>query len=648
MRTRLFATALVGVIAVLAAAADAAGPVFDVASVRYDGSAANRDSLRPAITSDGRFAAFSSRASNLIDGDSNVCGIDTIIGACSDVFVRDRLLGSTTRASVSSTEAQGNAESLNPDISDDGRFVAFDSLAINFSDVDFSGRDVFVRDVYTGTTELISIKEDGTPGQSGSSGPSISGDGRYVAFLSDGLVPPDTNGATDAYVRDRVLGTTMKLSGASDGSEGHAGTLYVRISKDGRYAVFSTSSRLLPEDQDADEDVYIRDLVDGTLERITQNSSASNSKNPDVNSDGSVVVFESSSSNFGPVDTNGRDDIYAWNRSTSSFTLISIGAVGAQSDSNSSQPAVSDDGLFVSFLSTASNLVAGDSGFQSHVYLRDLAGGTTVKVSQQGSTEGNGFSQLPVMGASGRLVAFQSTATNLGTPNPASGSSIQVWALDSDDDGFAQGRDNCPDVANATQVNTSGNFIDQSPPYMATVDDKTWPNSDAAGDACDPDDDNDGMTDADEGDAGTECAAITDPLFPDSDGDRFLDGVECTLGTDPTVFAIKPAITACGATTDVDGDKLSERIEYCFYGTDPNNSDSDGDKAFDGAKDGCEAASLNGDRIVNVADMGMLAAAIGNVMFRVVSVDVNKDGAWNPADQGLVASFISPAGQCPG
>ncbi len=210
------------------------------------------------------------------------------------------------------------------------------------------------------------------------------------------------------------------------------------------------------------------------------------------------------------------------------------------------------------------------------------------------------------------------------------------------------GFDSCPLSTNPTQLNTDGNFLDHSPPFMMAVDDKTLPGSDAAGDACDTDDDNDGISDTDEA-TGLLCASfITHPLLRDTDADRFLDGAECALGTDPTLFASKPLVTACGATTDMDGDKLTERVEFCFYGTDPGNSDTDGDKALDGAKDGCEAASLNGDHIVNVADMGMLATAISNAAFRVVSVDVNKDGVWNPADQGLLASFISPSGQCPG
>ena len=204
-------------------------------------------------------------------------------------------------------------------------------------------------------------------------------------------------------------------------------------------------------------------------------------------------------------------------------------------------------------------------------------------------------------------------------------------------------------MANPGQENADGNYIDNSPPYAPAVDDKTWPNSDAEGDACDADDDNDGRSDTDEA-PGSGCAgAVTNPLFRDTDGDRFLDGAECALSTDPTSAVSKPAATlvACGPAGDTDSDKISDRIEFCYYGTNPANSDTDGDKALDGAKDGCEAASFNVDRIVNVADMGMLATAISNPAFRIVNLDVNKDGVWNPADQGIVASFISPAGQCP-
>ncbi len=208
--------------------------------------------------------------------------------------------------------------------------------------------------------------------------------------------------------------------------------------------------------------------------------------------------------------------------------------------------------------------------------------------------------------------------------------------------------DNCVGLPNADQVNTDGNFIDSTPP--TTQDDKTWPKSDALGDECDTDDDNDGISDADEG-TGAFCGGkVTDPLLRDSDGDRILDGVECVLATDPTSSASKPTPAQCGPTTDVDGDRLSARTEFCGYNTNPNIADTDGDMALDGAKDGCEAASLNGDRVVNAGDQLLMVLEILRELtpsMRLVSYDINKDGAVNAGDQLLIAQFISPSGQCP-
>jgi hypothetical protein len=225
---------------------------------------------------------------------------------------------------------------------------------------------------------------------------------------------------------------------------------------------------------------------------------------------------------------------------------------------------------------------------------------------------------------------------------------------DEDCDGVLDGVDNCPSVANAAQANNDRNFIDQSPPYAPSVDDRTRAYSDGKGDACDDDDDNDGLKDTTEL-AGPPCAsasAATGDMKADTDGDYVLDGPECTLGTDPANAMSKPTPAACGPTTDVDGDKIQHRIEFCFYNTNPHVADTDGD-ATDGTppgagqtKDGCEIASLNGDRIVSSIDQGMLASGILSLGY-TLNVDINKDGTLSSIDQGIMASLIVPAGQCP-
>jgi hypothetical protein len=192
------------------------------------------------------------------------------------------------------------------------------------------------------------------------------------------------------------------------------------------------------------------------------------------------------------------------------------------------------------------------------------------------------------------------------------------------------------------------------PPTKA-FDDLTWPNSDLVGDGCgDADDDNDNMSDVNElalpGPSCPAATAPTNPLAGDSDGDRVLDSAECALGTDPANGAIKPSPAACGATTDSDSDRLSDRAEFCGYNTNPGSVDTDGDMAAAGARDGCEAASLNNDRVVNSGDQLILVQEIigqPTPALRLIAFDINKDGAVNVGDQLLVAQFISPSGQCP-
>lgn len=218
---------------------------------------------------------------------------------------------------------------------------------------------------------------------------------------------------------------------------------------------------------------------------------------------------------------------------------------------------------------------------------------------------------------------------------------------DSDCDSVPDAMDNCPSVPNADQLNGDRNLIDQSPPFASNVDDRTRANSDADGDACDPDDDNDGLADSVES-LPLPCPAASGPTnstTSDSDGDRFIDSVECAFGADPANPASKPAFAVCGPSTDSDGDKIQDRIEVCYYNTDPGNTDTDGDRTLDGGTDGCEVASVNPDRIVNVADRGLVALAVGSPAMRHVNVDLNKDGAWNVGDIGFVALHF---GQCPG
>jgi V8-like Glu-specific endopeptidase len=241
-------------------------------------------------------------------------------------------------------------------------------------------------------------------------------------------------------------------------------------------------------------------------------------------------------------------------------------------------------------------------------------------------------------------------------------SAIDVLVADSDQDAIRDELDNCAVVANANQANADRNFIDQTPP--STKDDNTWPNSDASGDACDTDDDNDGILDTAEA-AGCNASGPLSSTNRDTDGDRVLDGAECLLGTNPALASSKPTAAACaaflgvGVSVDTDGDRLFDRVEFCGYNTDRLLLDTDGDQdatplnanpAVNLIRDGCEAASLNNDRVVNSADQLLIALEIAREIdqtLRLVSMDINKDGGVNSGDQLLMVGFITVLGSCP-
>ena len=214
---------------------------------------ADADSYDAAVSADGRFVTFDSAASNLVTGDTN---------AAFDVFVRDMVAGTTTAVSVDSTANQANSFSSIPAISADGRYVAFRSDASNLVTGDTNAAsDVFVRDRTAGTTTRVSIDSAGNQANGSSSDPAISADGRYVAFdaTDPNLVTGDTNDTTDVFVRDTVAGTTTRVSVDSSGHQANNSSSDPAISADGRYvALQSYASNLVTGDTNNRADVIVR------------------------------------------------------------------------------------------------------------------------------------------------------------------------------------------------------------------------------------------------------------------------------------------------------------------------------------------------------------------------------------------------------
>jgi Tol biopolymer transport system component len=201
---------------------------------------------------------FDSSARNLVGGDTN---------AASDVFVHDRQTGQTTRVSVTTDGTQGNGHSTWPSISGDGQYVTFVSKASNLVSGDTNGvSDVFVHDRKTGQPTRASTASDGTQGNGGSQNPSLSFDGRYVVFWSGAtnLIDGDTNGVWDIFVHDRETGETTRVSVASDGTQGNDISRFPSISADGRYVAFeSDADNLVSGDTNGFSDIFVHDRETG-------------------------------------------------------------------------------------------------------------------------------------------------------------------------------------------------------------------------------------------------------------------------------------------------------------------------------------------------------------------------------------------------
>jgi Tol biopolymer transport system component len=394
--------------------------------------------------------AFSSDASNIVPGDTN---------SNRDIFVRDRLTNTTTRVSLDSAGNQGNSNSFGASISADGRFVAFESLASNIVPGDTNNtRDIFVRDRLTNTTTRVSFDSAGNQANDASDRVSISADGRFVAFTSDAsnLVPGDTNGDPDIFVRDRLTNTTTRVSVNSAGNQGNVRSLFnaPSISADGRFVAFeSRASNIVPGDTNDGLDIFVRDTLTNTTTRVSFDSAGnqgnSSSESPSISADGRFVAFTSRASNIVPGDTNSRGDIFVRDRLTNTTTRVSVDSAGNQRNIDSYSPSISADGRFVAFESGASNI---DLGTDSDIFVRDTLTNTTTNVSVD-SAGNRGEGESPSISADGRFVAFESNSSNL-VPGDNNNT----------DDIFVVETSSTPKVINGTPGNdnltgTSGNDI---------------------------------------------------------------------------------------------------------------------------------------------------------------------------------------------
>lgn len=393
-------------------------------SVASNGAQANSDSYTYSglsLSGDGRFVAFASDASTLVSNDTNnVCdtnGDGVFAENCPDVFVHDRQTAQTSRISVSSNGSQGNGNSYSPSISADGRYAAFESFANNL----VPGRTgIFVHDRTTGQTTYVSAALGGAQANGQSMQPSISADGRFVAFSSfaSNLIVGDTNGVVDAFVHDRQTGQTTRVSVASDGTQGNSGSSWLGqpvLSADGRYVAFySNASNLVSGDTNNNctgtvpplpggnlncPDIFVKDRQTGATTLISRASDGvqgnHGSFSVSISSDGRYVAFYSDSTNLMNGDTNNTSDIFVHDRQTGLTTRASISSDGTQGNSSSFGETISTNGRYVTFISSANNLVVGDTNNATDVFVHDrrsLSGTITLPI--EGDTIGPATLQI--------------------------------------------------------------------------------------------------------------------------------------------------------------------------------------------------------------------------------------------------------------
>mgnify|MGYP000028136824 CR=1 FL=1 len=417
---RLISVTGVCAVVALTALPVAANPTLRI-SVGPHGRQANEYSQASDISANGRWVAFSSFATNLVPGSHGD----------EDVYLRDLQLGRTVLVSLGAGGSRGNNGSFNAQVSADGRFVCFPSFATNLVPGDRNGEtDIFLRDRRLGTTTRITVDSKGREARGTTFDCDISANGRFIVFDSaaGNLVPGDTNDDFDIFLRDRIAGTISRVSLGLNGEQTRGGfCIEPSLSDDGRFLVFEASAENLVSDGfGLGANIYVRDLRRGVNILASRGMGGTpidvGAFDPAISANGRFVAFSSNSTNLVPHDTNDIDDVFVFDRVTQQTSRVSVATDGSQADEASLTPKISADGRFVVFTSYADNLVPGDTNDAADVFVRDRAKGTTERVSVGSRRQqGDGRSEFHfAIAPDGAFTVFTSEADNL-VPNDTNG-----------------------------------------------------------------------------------------------------------------------------------------------------------------------------------------------------------------------------------
>lgn len=393
----------------------------------------------PRMSPDGRYIVYDSWAANLVPNDTN---------GCYDAFLRDQVAGITERVSLTNSGQQVNDNSGTPSVSADGRYIVFESFATNIvPNVVPKTMNIFIRDRQLKTTTLVSMSTTGTPGNATSANTVISDDGRFVTFQSDAsnLVPGDTNGGTDIFEYEVATKKLTRVSVSGSGVQGNRNSRYPSISGDGRYVAFiSEATNLVSGDTNGLRDVFVHDRITGSTERVNLSSTGAQANlnsgdtrhTVSISADGRYVAFESLATNLAPGESNNTYDIFVRDRQAGTTERASVSSTGIGGDSASQFPAISADGRYVVFQSAASNLVPADANNVEDIFMHDRLTGQTIRASvtmagTSTTVQSGGIYGGPEVSIDGRMILFQSYAENLVPNDTNSTRDIFLRTLDS-------------------------------------------------------------------------------------------------------------------------------------------------------------------------------------------------------------------------
>jgi Tol biopolymer transport system component len=336
------------------------------------------------------------------------------------------VVANTRRVSVRSNgnEEVGDSYTWKRALSQDGRVIAFESTAQLVGLDDDSEYDVFVHNMQTGRTEMVSVRSNGTPGADATTlAAEISANGRFVVFesQSENLVPNDDNESDDVFLHDRETGKTKRMSIRSNGNQAEGGNSQeASISPNGRYVAFtSAADNLVPNDDNLREDVFVRDRVTGKTRRVSVRSNgdeaSANSERPSVADNGSVA-FSSDAVDLVASDDNTSTDAFVHRLSTGRTRRVSIASDGEEGDNGGYEVTISRDGDAVSLVSGSSNFVNGAGGDQDDIFVHRISTGKTRLASKHTDgtiADGNSGAFQGALSYNGRYVTFTSDAENL-------------------------------------------------------------------------------------------------------------------------------------------------------------------------------------------------------------------------------------------